>query len=283
MDALFSSEAKNGPSGASNDRVARIAPGQPEDDREHVEQPRHDHQRQEARHDEVLDRVHAEHLERVELLADLAGAEVGRDRRAADAGEDDRRDERRELADRGEHEEAAEPVDGAEQDQEVARLEPRRAVAHGEHRDRERHPAEAQHEEELLHELGAVRIRRPQRGDQRLAGQDHHVADLLEQVLGRQEHPVSGGSDHQTQCAITVLALSQEPSVPSRHTSVLSHRHSAVGCVACRANSISASTVGPVSPWGLSWPAASGRRSRTASSPPVSECRASGSSPTSRA
>ena len=44
-----------------------------------------DHQRQEARHDQVLDRVDAEHLQGVELLADLAGAEVGGDRGAGDA------------------------------------------------------------------------------------------------------------------------------------------------------------------------------------------------------
>ena len=161
-----------------------------------LNRPRHDHQRQEARHHEVLDRVDAQHLERVELLADLAGAEVRGDRGAADAGEDDGRHERRELADRGEHEEAAEPVDRAEQDQEVAGLKPGRAVAERDRRDRQRQPAEPQHEQELLHELGAVRVRRPQRRHQRLAGQDHHVPDLLQQVLGRQEDPIGCGSDH---------------------------------------------------------------------------------------
>ena len=58
-----------------------------EQQRVDVEQARDEHQRQEARDDEVLDRVDAEHLQRVELLADLAGAEVGGDRRAGDAGE----------------------------------------------------------------------------------------------------------------------------------------------------------------------------------------------------
>ena len=83
--ALLSSVAKNGPSGASKVSVASTPPNMPEDQRVDVEQPGHHHQRQEARHDEVLDRVDAEHLERVELLADLARAEIGRDRRAADA------------------------------------------------------------------------------------------------------------------------------------------------------------------------------------------------------
>jgi len=45
-----------------------------------VEQARDGHQCQEARHDEILDRVDAEHLECVELLADLARPEVGGDR-----------------------------------------------------------------------------------------------------------------------------------------------------------------------------------------------------------
>src|SRR5215211_4279699 len=45
--------------------------------------------RSEARHDQVLDRVDAQHLQRVQLLADLAGAQVGGDGRAADAGQDD--------------------------------------------------------------------------------------------------------------------------------------------------------------------------------------------------
>ena len=159
--------------------------------REHgveVEQRGDDHQRQKARHDEVLDRVDAQHLQRVQLLADLARTEVGGDRSAAHARQDDRGDGRPELADRGEHEEAAEPVDGAEQDEEVARLQTWRTVGDHEHRDRQRQPTQAHEEEELLHELAAVDVWRPDRADQRLAGQDHHVADLIEQVLGRQHH-----------------------------------------------------------------------------------------------
>ena len=56
----------------------------PEQQRVDVEQARHQHQREEAGHHQVLDRVHAQHLQRVELLADLARAEVGGDRRARD-------------------------------------------------------------------------------------------------------------------------------------------------------------------------------------------------------
>ena len=87
--------------------------------------PGHQHQRQKARHDEVLDRVHAEHLQRVELLADLARAEVGGDRGAGDPGEHDRGHDRADLADRGEHEEAAEAIERAEDRQEVRGLQAR--------------------------------------------------------------------------------------------------------------------------------------------------------------
>ena len=45
-------------------------------------------------HYEVLDRVHAQDLERVEFLVHLAGTKVGRDRRAGDPGDDDARDRR---------------------------------------------------------------------------------------------------------------------------------------------------------------------------------------------
>ena len=86
-----------------------------EQQRVDVEQAGHDHQREEARDDEVLDRVDAEHLQRVELLADLARAQIGGDRGARDAREHDRGDERPDFADRGEHEEAAEAVERADQ------------------------------------------------------------------------------------------------------------------------------------------------------------------------
>ncbi len=93
--------------------------------------PVSDHQREKPRHDEVLDRVDAEHLQRVQFLADLARAEVGCDRGARDAGQHDRRHEGSELADRCEHEEAAEAVERTEQDQEVGGLEAGGPVAEG--------------------------------------------------------------------------------------------------------------------------------------------------------
>ena len=127
--------ARNGPERLVVDERRHDAAEDAEQDRVDVEQPGDQHQREEARDDEVLHRVDAEHLQRVELLADLARAEVGGDRRAGHAGEHDRGHERRELADRGEHEEAAEPVERAEQHEEVRRLQARRRVAERDRRD----------------------------------------------------------------------------------------------------------------------------------------------------
>ena len=158
--------------------------------------PGHDHQREEARHDEVLDGVHAEHLQRVELLAHLARAEVGGDRRAGHAGDHDRGDERPDFADRAEHEEAAEAVERAEDRQEVRRLQPRRAVADGHRRDQQRKPAQPQREQELRDELAAVGVGRAQRGPDRPAREDHHVPEFLEHVPRGDERPLGDAANH---------------------------------------------------------------------------------------
>src|SRR5205823_11562640 len=62
----------------------------------------------------------------------------------------------------------------------------------------QREPAQPQRKQELDHELAAVRIRRPQRRHDRLPREDHHVPDLLEQVLRRQERSVSYGPNHES-------------------------------------------------------------------------------------
>jgi hypothetical protein len=78
----------------------------------------------------------------------------------------------------------------AEDLEEVARLQTGRAVGDRHHRDDQREPAELQQEVELLDELGAVGKRRSDRGQDRLAGQDHHVPDLLQDVLDGQICPL---------------------------------------------------------------------------------------------
>ena len=151
--------------------------------------PGDQHQGQEARHDQVLDRVDAQDLQGVELLADLSGPEVGGDRRPGDPGDHDRGHERGELADRGQDEEAPEAVKGPEQGQEVGRLKARGAEPEGDGRDQHRKPAELQGEDELGDELAAVGVGRAHRGGDRLAGEDHHVPHLLEQSTWREGTP----------------------------------------------------------------------------------------------
>src|SRR5436305_9271587 len=172
------------------------AAGERGDDRERLDEPGHDHQREEAGGDEVLDGVDTQRVERVELLADLARAEVGGDRGAGHARNDDRGDVRGELPDRRENEEPAEAVDRAEQDEEVAGLQSGGAVVDGDHRQNQREPAEPEREQELVYELTAVGIRWAQRGHGRLPGEDHHVPHLLEQVLDRKERPVCCCPNH---------------------------------------------------------------------------------------
>src|SRR4029453_8079162 len=142
------------------------------------------------------DRVDAEHLQGVELLADLARAEVGGDRGAGDPGHHHRGDEGGEPGEGGQAEEAPEAVEGAEEGEEVGGLQAGGAEAEGEGGDQHREPAELQCEQELADELAPVRVGGPDRRGDRLRGQDHHVPDLLEERLGGQECPVDGGSDH---------------------------------------------------------------------------------------
>ena len=188
IDALVSRLAKNGPTGWWLTRVGQQAAEEAEQDRVDVEQAGDDHQREEARDDEVLHRVHAEHLQRVELLADLARAEVGGDRRAGHAG--DARSRSTNGANsriERQHEEAAEAVVGAEQREEVGGLQARRRVAERDRRDHQREPAQPQREQELLDELAAVGVGRLEGGHDRLPREDHHVAHFLQQALGRKE------------------------------------------------------------------------------------------------
>src|SRR5439155_24263897 len=99
-------------------------------------------------------------------------------------------------ANRPVHEEPAEPIQRPEQDQEVARLQPRRPIPERDGGYEQREPAQPEREQELDHELAAIRIRRPQRRHDRLARQDHHVADLLQQVLGRQKRSIGYSANH---------------------------------------------------------------------------------------
>ena len=65
----------------------------------------------------------------------------------------------------------------------LAACRPGGAEAEGDGADQHREPAELEGEEELADELAAVGIRGLDRRHDRLAGQDHHVSDLLEETL----------------------------------------------------------------------------------------------------
>ena len=173
------------------------AAGEAGDDGVDVEQAGDQHQRQEARHDQVLDRIDAEHLQGVELLADFPRPEVCRDRGAGDAGDDDTGDEGADFSDRGKHEEAAQPVERAEQREEVGGLQAGGAEVDRHGRDQQREPAELQGEEELPDELLAIGIGRTHRRGDRSRGEDHHLPHLFEQRPGGPECPIHHGSAHQ--------------------------------------------------------------------------------------
>src|SRR2546430_12221331 len=70
------------------------------------------------------------------------------------------------------------------------------ALAAGVKRENERKRGKAEREQEVVLRLPAVGVGRPQRGHDRLAGEDHHVPDLLEQVLGREECPIGYVANH---------------------------------------------------------------------------------------
>ena len=84
------------------DDVEDVAAGHADHRDEAVEEDRDEHAGEHPRDHEPLDRVDAEHHHRVELFADLAGAEVGGDGGAGGAGDQQRRGDRSGLADDGE-------------------------------------------------------------------------------------------------------------------------------------------------------------------------------------
>jgi hypothetical protein len=126
----------------------------------------------------------------------VAQRKVGGDRGAGAADEHDGGDQRADFAHGRQHEEAAEAVHRAEHRQEVGGLEAGRAVGDRERRDEQRQPAEAQGEEELTDELAAVRVGRAQAGEDRLAREDHHVPEFLDQVPRGKDPPLDRASHH---------------------------------------------------------------------------------------
>ena len=88
---------------ALEDDVEEVAARDADHADQPVEQDRDQHRGEHPRDDEALDRADAQHLHRVDLVADLAGPEVGADSRTARAGDEQRGDDRAGLAEDGEH------------------------------------------------------------------------------------------------------------------------------------------------------------------------------------
>ena len=154
----------------------------PEDagpERQQVEDRHHQPERDDAGQDQVADRVDPEHLERLELLADLAGADLGGDRRAERAGDDRRRQDRAELAQERDRRDRRDPVDRAERRGERAALDPDRREADHEGDDRRRAERDPEREDELADELLPPRE----------AGADQLGADLEPE----RRHPARAG------------------------------------------------------------------------------------------
>ena len=127
-------------------------------------------------HHQPVDRVDAEHLHRVDLLADGAGAEVGADGRRAGAGDHQHRDQRAELGDRADRRARAGEVGGAELGQQDVEREDEQHGQRDRHHDggQERHP----HEEPALQDELAP-LERP--AEQRLAGQHAHPEEAADE------------------------------------------------------------------------------------------------------
>jgi hypothetical protein len=174
-----------------------------------------------TRHDEVLNGVDAQHLQGVELLADLARAEVRGDRGACHPSDDDRCDARADLADRAEHEEAPEPVERTEDRQEVRRLKARRRVVDAHRGDEQRKPAQPQREQELGDELAAVGVGRAQGRPDRLAREDHHVPGFLEEVARRLVRPFDYRPGH-----VHATTPAPLPAPPTRVVGMRASTHS---------------------------------------------------------
>src|SRR5580765_1652688 len=173
---------------ALDDDVEEVATGDADDADQAVEQHRDQHRREHAGHDEPMDRADPEHLHRVDLLADLARAEVGADGRATRAGDEQAGDDRARLADDGEHTGGAGERLRAELPGEGAQLErDDRAERDGD--EGRRHDRHRGDEPALLDEL--LGLERPaQQGAQHVEGEREEAAGLPETV-GHHAHEVA--------------------------------------------------------------------------------------------
>ena len=153
-------------------------PTRPIGDHRTVEQQRDERRRDHAGHDQPMDRVDAEHLEGVDLLADRASAEVRADGRRPGTGDHEHGHQRSQLGDGAERRARTGDVGGAELRKQDVQREDEEHGQRDRHREggQERHP----HQKPALKDELSPLERRP---EQRLAGEHahaHEAADGLE-------------------------------------------------------------------------------------------------------
>ena len=144
-------------------------------DRDHrIEHQRNESRSDHPRHDESLNRVDADDLHRVDLLADGPRAEVGAHRGGARAGDDDRGDDGTDLRDGCERRARTGEVARADFDEhDVEREDDEDCVGNREHeRGDDRHPG---HEPDLIEQLAPCE-RSTEQGREGFAGHDDEVA-----------------------------------------------------------------------------------------------------------
>ena len=167
---------------ALDDHVEEVTP----EHADHADQAVEQHGRADRglhpRHDQALDRRDAEHLHRVDLLADAARAEVGADRAAARAGDDQRGHDRARLLHNGQHARRAVELLGADLAGERAELQrDHRAERDGdEDRRRDGHAGD---EPELLDELPDL-VRAAEHREDDVEAHRAHAAELAQAVRG---------------------------------------------------------------------------------------------------
>ena len=164
-------EGTGGP--ALDDDGEEVAAADAGCDHDPVDHHGHEHRGHHARRHQPLERVDAEDLHGVDLLANLARPHVGADGRAGGSGDDQRRRDGSGLADSGQHRGGSREGLRTELAGEVADLE-RDDGTEGDRDQDRRHQRDAGDEPRLLDELAELEGS----GEDPLGDLDHHRGDL---------------------------------------------------------------------------------------------------------
>ena len=163
-----------------------VAPGEPDDGDDRIEHQRNECRGEHPRHHQRLDGVDADHLHRVDLLADRPRAEVRAHRGGTGAGDDDRGDDGSDLGDRCQRGASSGQVTRADLDEhDVEREDDEDGVGNRQHQRRnDRHPG---HEPDLIEQLAPCE-RPSERRREGLAGHHHEVAHCERRLRPSSSH-----------------------------------------------------------------------------------------------